>query len=118
MLRKLEKYELLEEIGHGGMATVFKARDERLDRMVAVKVLHNDFLGDDVTRKTLKYYFAFKRIKNFACVEIHPQSRTLLIYVKVDPETIEQEIPFLGVLMKRENDLESALAAHRRGRVN
>lgn len=40
MLRKLEKYELLEEIGHGGMATVFKARDERLDRMVAVKVLH------------------------------------------------------------------------------
>ena len=40
MLRKLEKYELLEEIGHGGMATVFKARDERLDRFVAVKVLH------------------------------------------------------------------------------
>ncbi len=40
MLRKLEKYELLEEIGHGGMATVYRARDERLDREVAVKVLH------------------------------------------------------------------------------
>ena len=40
MLRKLEKYELLEEIGHGGMATVFRGRDERLDRLVAVKVLH------------------------------------------------------------------------------
>ena len=46
-------------------------------------------LGDDVQMKTLKYYFAFKRIKNFACVEIHPQSRTLLVYVKVDPESIE-----------------------------
>ncbi|MFK8002780.1 MAG: serine/threonine protein kinase [Polyangiales bacterium] len=40
MLRQLDKYELLEEIGHGGMATVYKARDSRLDRLVAVKVLH------------------------------------------------------------------------------
>ncbi|MCB9624885.1 MAG: serine/threonine protein kinase [Sandaracinus sp.] len=40
MLRRLGKYELLDEIGHGGMATVYRARDERLDRMVAIKVLH------------------------------------------------------------------------------
>ena len=40
MLRQLDKYELLEEIGHGGMATVYKARDTRLDRLVAIKVLH------------------------------------------------------------------------------
>ena len=37
---KLEKYELLEEIGHGGMATVYRARDLRLGREVAVKVIH------------------------------------------------------------------------------
>ena len=46
-------------------------------------------LGDDVTKKVLKYYFAFRRLKNFACVEVHPQSKTLLIYLKVDPDTIE-----------------------------
>lgn len=40
MVRKLEKYEVLDEIGHGGMATVYRARDSSLDRLVALKVLH------------------------------------------------------------------------------
>ena len=48
-------------------------------------------LGDDVQVKTLKNYFAFKRIKNFACVEIHTRTRNLLVYVKVDPDTVDLE---------------------------
>jgi serine/threonine-protein kinase len=36
----LAKYELLEEIGHGGMATVYRARDPRLGREVAIKIIH------------------------------------------------------------------------------
>ena len=39
-LPQLTKYEVLEEIGHGGMATVYRARDRRLGREVAVKVIH------------------------------------------------------------------------------
>jgi predicted transport protein len=46
-------------------------------------------LGDDVTRKALKPYFAFRRIKNFACVEVYPQAKKLLVFVKVNPDTIE-----------------------------
>lgn len=46
-------------------------------------------LGDDVVQKTLSYYFAFKRIKNFACVEIKPQINVIRLYLKVDPEAIE-----------------------------
>ncbi|MBV9949830.1 MAG: serine/threonine protein kinase, partial [Myxococcales bacterium] len=37
---QLAKYELVEELGHGGMATVYRARDRRLEREVAVKVIH------------------------------------------------------------------------------
>ncbi len=36
----LAKYEVLEEIGHGGMATVYRAHDPRLARDVAIKVIH------------------------------------------------------------------------------
>lgn len=37
---QLSKYDLVEQIGHGGMATVFRARDTRLQRDVALKLLH------------------------------------------------------------------------------
>ncbi len=51
-------------------------------------------LGADTQMKPLKTYFAFKRIKNFACVEVHPQTRRLLAYVRVDPSSIQLEKGF------------------------
>lgn len=41
-----ERYELMEKIGSGGMADVYKARDILLDRIVAVKILHSSFAED------------------------------------------------------------------------
>lgn len=77
-------------------------------------------LGDDVQLKTLKFYFAFKRIKNFACVEVHPQKGVLLIYLKVCPDDIKTEKGFsrdvrkighfgtgdLEITIRDENDFE------------
>ncbi len=40
-LPSLAKYEVLGELGHGGMATVYRAHDPRLGRDVAVKLLHS-----------------------------------------------------------------------------
>jgi len=35
-----ERYEIIDEVGRGGMATVYRALDRRLDRTVALKVMH------------------------------------------------------------------------------
>ncbi|GAB3150669.1 hypothetical protein GCM10027058_15330 [Microbacterium neimengense] len=51
-------------------------------------------LGDDVSKKATKQYFAYRRLKNFACVEVHPQSRNLLVYLKVNPDDVELEEGF------------------------
>lgn len=51
-------------------------------------------LGDDVQEKTLKYYVAFKRIKNFACVEVHTTKDELVVFLKVDPTSITLEPGF------------------------
>ena len=40
------RYELVEQIGKGGMAVVFRARDQMLERQVAVKVLRQDYSAD------------------------------------------------------------------------
>ncbi len=37
--KRLGKYELVERLGHGGMAEVWKALDTQLQRYVAIKVL-------------------------------------------------------------------------------
>ena len=51
-------------------------------------------LGDDVQVKELKLYTAFKRIKNFVCMEIYPQARTVTLFLKLDPDTVVIEDGF------------------------
>lgn len=41
-----DRYQLVEKIGSGGMADVYKAKDLLLDRIVAVKILHPSFADD------------------------------------------------------------------------
>lgn len=81
-------------------------------------------LGDDVTKTTRQFYYAFRRIKNFACVEIHPQTRKVLVYLKTDPSSITLEPGFtrdvskighfgtgnLEVAISNHNDFERAQA--------
>mgnify|MGYP003301102996 CR=1 FL=1 len=40
------RYEIIEKIGSGGMAVVYRGKDRKLDRFVTVKVLREEFVGD------------------------------------------------------------------------
>ena len=81
-----------EEISNSKYKTVEQYLDDSSEELKSRYYTLRDFiisLGDDVQEKKLKNYFGFKRIKNFACVEIHPKTNTLLIYTKANIEDIE-----------------------------
>ena len=91
------------------------------DRVEALKA-YIEALGDDVQTKVLKFYVAVKRIKNFACMTIGVQKRETVIWVKIDPDTVEIEPGFtrdvreighygtgdLEILIRSDADLEKA----------
>lgn len=43
-----KRYEILERVGSGGMADVYKGKDHKLNRYVAVKVLKSDYRSDEI----------------------------------------------------------------------
>ena len=48
------RYEIIELIGSGGMANVYKAKCHRLNRMVAVKILKSDMAENEEIRRRFR----------------------------------------------------------------
>jgi serine/threonine-protein kinase len=48
------KYEILSEIGRGGMSIVFKANHQHMDRIVAIKVLQSQLISDQTSTKRFR----------------------------------------------------------------
>lgn len=73
-------------------------------------------LGDDVSKKTLSFYFAFRRIKNFACVEVKTSLDVVRVYLKINPDSIDLEDGFTRDVRKvghyGTGDLEVTLKSH------
>jgi serine/threonine-protein kinase len=77
VLPSIDRYEISEEIGHGGMATVYRARDARLDRWVAVKVMHPHLRGTEQARtRFAREARAVARLKHPSILEIYDFSGT------------------------------------------
>lgn len=72
--------------------------EKKKDASTEILTLYEDIrnyvlsLGDDITENQLKYYVAFKKIKNIVCVEILKNHLTL--YLKLDANTIDYEDGF------------------------
>ena len=50
--------------------------------------------GDDVQVSILKFYVSFKRIKNFACVELRPKDHSILAHLNLSPADVKLEKDF------------------------
>lgn len=72
---QLERYEIREELGQGGMSVVYRAHDRQLDRDVAIKVLH-DFLAkqSDARKRFHREAVAVAKLKHTGILEIFDYS--------------------------------------------
>jgi serine/threonine-protein kinase len=71
-VKKIGKYKILDEIGHGGFAVVYKVRDPGLDRVVALKVLHAAYTErPDVVKRFLDEARRAARLRHRGIVRIY-----------------------------------------------
>ncbi|GLR16070.1 serine/threonine-protein kinase [Portibacter lacus] len=121
---RIANFQIVEELGSGGMGTVYKARDINLKRFVAVKVLNQNLLKKDNN---------YKRFKNEAEISAqmnHPNVATLFNFIEadnkayiimeyVDGKTLEALLDEKGALNKKQcvditiQILKGLSAAHR-----
>src|SRR5690242_6725532 len=134
---QLDRYELRERLGSGGMARVYKAWDTNLERLVAIKILH-EHLADDPTFKErfereAKFIAGFNhpnivQVYDFAIVNRNGVPLCYMVMSYIPGQTLREyleEAEAKGQRIHHErirelvNDLSSALGyAHTRGMVH
>jgi eukaryotic-like serine/threonine-protein kinase len=109
-----DRYELEELVGRGGMSSVYRARDQLLERFVALKVLHPQYAQDE------EYVERFRREARSVAKLSHPHivtvidrgeddGRQFIVFEYVDGENLKQLIERTGPLPARQT-IELALA--------
>lgn len=71
MPARIDRFELIRELGAGGMGAVYAAHDPRLDRAVAIKVLARTGEGEEASRRLVREAQAMARLKHPNVVAVH-----------------------------------------------
>lgn len=124
-----DRYEILEVIGEGGMAIVYRALDHRLNRDVAVKIIRDEMAADEEFRRrfcTESHAVAMLSHPNIVAVYdvSHNDNVEYIVMELVDGITLKQYIERKGVVAWKEvvhftKQISKALAhAHERGIIH
>lgn len=121
-------YHLLSVLGEGGMGIVFRARDERLDREVAVKFLHQSERSDATRGRLLDEARAAARLDHPGIAVVHevsetPEGRAFIVMACHDGETLAARVadgPLSvdGAVRIARHLADALAAAHRAGVVH
>jgi HAMP domain-containing protein len=127
--QQVGRYQVSERIGRGGMASVFKAFDPSIDRVIAIKFLHADFCSDEGYRsRFLRESRAAGKLSHPNIVAVYDvgeiDGRPFIAMELVEGEPFNEIITRTGPLSIRdtvETGLQLALAldyAHGKGLVH
>jgi hypothetical protein len=129
-LGRLDHYEVLEVIGRGGMGIVFKARDTRLQRIVAIKVLAAPLAASGTARQRFfREARAAAAVRDEHVVSIHAVSdesgpTPYLVMEFIGGVTLDKRIKERGALAVKEilriglQAAEGLASAHRQGLIH
>lgn len=123
------RYEVISRIARGGMATVYLAQDRRLDRRVALKVMHPHLAdGSDVVARFRREARAAARLSHPGVVGVYDQGTegeaSYLTMEYVEGQTLRRRLATKGALSLGEaleimsSVLDALAAAHRAGLVH
>src|SRR5436305_11558915 len=111
--RNFGPYQVIAPIGEGGMGQVFKARDTRLDRIVALKISHAEF-SDRFAREAR----ATAALNHPHIATLHDVGPDYLVMEFVEGETLRGPMPVARALQYARQILDALDAAHRKGIVH
>ncbi len=103
-----DRYELQQEIGFGGMAIIYSAKDLKLNRIVAVKVLREGFAqNDEFLQRFRREGYAMMHIQHPNIVQVYDVGFAdeihYIVMELVQGETLKQQIQRTGGLSVQES---------------